>query len=212
VLDTVIAGGTVWALGSVWTDGLGRLEAAERLARQIGFEHKRAALLAHLVRFLAWKERPDDARSAYEEGRAITARLGLEREAWRLESAWGYALYEQKRHSEAVDMLLPVCEAFERTKRLADLTRAGLDLADAAYGLWEQGPINRAFAILEEHEIGYRPHVQLAYAELYLKNDDLEQALASAGEARKAAEETRNSSASQMAQSLLDRINAARDG
>jgi hypothetical protein len=204
--DATIAGGTVWSIGGVWTDGLQQLEGAHKLASSMGQETRRAQVLAHLVRFLAWKERHADAEAAYQEGHKIVTRLGMEGARLRLESAWGYALYEQGRYREGVDLLLPVCDQLEHTGQLADLTRAALDLADAARGLWEQGPIDRAFALLEEAEHGYQPHVHIAYARFFAKNEQYDEALTNVKQTRAAGQETHNEWAGAVADAMEKEI------
>jgi len=200
--DAAIVGGTIWAMGGRWTDGLLRLEAALGVATKLGQEARRARLLAPIVRFRAWKERPEAAEEAYREGCRIAERLGLEGARLRLDSAWGYALYESKRYQEGVDLLLSTCSRFHRTGRKLDLTRAALDLFDCAYGLWEQEPVNQAFSWLEEHEFGYQPHVHMAYAEFFLRNEQYEDAAASIRRVQETAEETENTWAKDKAKSL----------
>jgi tetratricopeptide (TPR) repeat protein len=201
-VDAVIAGGTVWSIGGVWTDGLRQLEGAHKLASSMGQETRRAQVLAHLVRFLAWKERHEEAERAYREGLKIVSRLGMEGARLRLQSSWGYALSQQGRSEEGLAVLLPVIDDLQRTGRLADLTRAALDLFQVAYGLWEQEPIERAFTLLEEFEPGYKPHTHLAYAEFYLKNEQYEQALAHVEQARTAGQQTHNEWAGRAADAL----------
>jgi tetratricopeptide (TPR) repeat protein len=172
----------------------------------MGQKTRRAHVLAHLVRFLAWAERHEEAGQAYREGSKIVSRLGMEGARLRLESSWRYALSRQGRFTEGLAVLLPAIDELERTGRPADLTPAALDLFQVAYGLWEQEPIERAFTLLEEIERGYEPHLHLAYAEFHLKNEQYAQALANVEQARTAGQQTHNGWAGVAASALEEEI------
>lgn len=199
LIDTAIAGGLVWSMAAAWSQGLEYLELALKLAVKLGMEPRRARLYAHLVRFHAWKGRLDEAGKCHGEGVRIAERLGMESTRWELETAWGYALVEQKQFAEAVRILSGACDYFGRTGRLALRTRAALDLYYAALEGQDQAGFDKAAELLQEFERGYEPHVAALRTEAALRFEDLEVARESAARLRDAAERCENEWALQVA-------------
>jgi hypothetical protein len=172
-VDAAIAGGTVWSILGGWSDGLPYLENARQLAIELGNEPRRARLATHLIRFYAWKERPDDADAMFAEGSRIAERLGMRSEQRALETAHGYALTMRGEAAAALATLRACAEYFQRAGRMPSFTRAALDLLHAATEAREQEPFNQAQDWLQEHERGYAPHFYLQLAEAGLYFDDL---------------------------------------
>lgn len=164
-IDAAVAGGLVWSIAGQWTIGLSYLEPARVAAIRLGMESRRCRLCSHLVRFLAWKERFDDASERYREGLDIAVRLGMESVQWELRTAWGYALSRQRRAIEAVPVLSEACDYFQNSKRMALLTRASLDLYDAATLAGDETQFYRAAELLQEVEKGYLPLVYVLQTE-----------------------------------------------
>ena len=160
-----LAGGAVWSIAGVWSEGLEHLEHAYRLATHMGHEPSRARLCAHLVRFLGWKERHEEAAARYEEGLRIAGRLGMRATQSELSTAWASALVEQGRAPEALPLSGAAYDYFHETGRLAMQTRAALDHLKAAIEAGNQEGFDRALAWLAEGERGYTPHVALLRAE-----------------------------------------------
>lgn len=200
VIDCAIAGGLVWSMAGMWSHGLPYLELAREAAIRLGMEPRRARLCVHLTRFLAWKERPDDALDHYREGSGIAERLGMEATQMELHGAAGYALTEQGRAAEAVSLLLTVCDYFQQSGRMASLTRAALDLRLAAMQAGDQAAFDKAGEILQEYEHGYKPHVYALNFDIGLRFDDLDYARRNLENLKQAADECENEWAKLVAQ------------
>ena len=171
-IDAAVSGGLIWSIAGYWSRGLPYLERARDLAIKLGMESRRARLCAHLVRFLAWQQRYDDASERFHEGIRIAGRLGMESLEWELRTAWGYALTRQRRAIEAVPLLSDACDYFQGSGRNAMLTRASLDLYDAATLAPDETVFNRAKELLRETEKGYSPLVYVLGAEAALHFKD----------------------------------------
>lgn len=215
-IDAAIAGGLVWSIAGVWSDGLKYLESARELAIRFGMEPRRARLCAHLVRFLTWKNRFGEAAARYEEGMHIAERLGMESTQWELRLAWGYALTEQRRGAEAVPLLSEACDYFQTTGRLPLLTRAGLDLYYTAMLVGDQAGFDKARKVLEEFEHGYKPHVYSLRVEAGLQFNDLTYAREQLGLLREAAVECESNWGKLVAEAfekeIIKREQAQKDG
>lgn len=173
-IDSAIAGGVIWSMAGMWTQGLEYLETAREVAITLGQEPRRAKLCIHLTRFLAWKQQFDDALQRYQEGLTIAKKLGMESIQMELQIAAGYALVQQNQATEAIELILPACDYFQSVGRLSLLTRAALDLTRAAMFASDQEALNKAMEILVEYEAGYEPLKYMEFIELGLQHDNLE--------------------------------------
>ena len=209
-VDAAIAGGTVWSMLGAWSEALPYLETARQVAIQLGNEPRRARLDTHLVRFYAWKERPDDSDAMFAEGTRIAERLGMRNEQKALDTAHGYALVMRGEAAAALAPLRACTEYFQRAGRMPSFTRAALDLLHAATEARDQEHFNLAQDWLLEHERGYSPHVYVQLAEAGLYFDDLGFAQENLDRAVKASTECRNSWGLKVAEALQAQIEQRR--
>jgi tetratricopeptide (TPR) repeat protein len=195
----------VYEILSQLTDALEWLEAAHQRARRIGDEPRRARLCAELARFLAYKQRYEEAHERLREGAAIAGRLHLGAAQAELWAAEGCVLKEQGRGPDALSVFGRAITAHENSGRRPALLRTLIDATEASYQAGDQPLLDRVQSQiydLADDLPGYSPHVALMMLRIARAQGDLEAAQALAADALRLAHLYQNPAVAEMAKQL----------
>lgn len=176
-------------------DGLEWLELAHTQARRVGDEPRRASVCAELARFLAMKQRFDEAHARLDEGTTIAERLQLRITRMELASAEVSLLVEEREGAKAIERLGPLLTALDAAGRRPTLLRTLLDAGYASYQARDQALLERVqdrIYDLADGLHGYSPLVALMMTRLALWSGDAASAQRMGGEARRLGEMFQN--------------------
>ena len=187
-VDTCRTLAIVYEILMKYSDGLEWLELAHKYSRRIGDEPRRARVCAELARFLAAKERVQEAHDRLREGNTIAQRLDLRLARMELWSAEASVLVEERRGVEAKAVIEGVVPALREAGFRPLLLRTLIDGGYASYQTQDQGLLDRVhdeIYDLADSYPSYAPLVALMNARLATGTGDAESARRNAQEAKR---------------------------